>query len=193
MLAWAITGGSAPEREVPFLRSELRVGSWALASDACSFDGGGIAATMTPGLTARSASTAGPCLYVPEGPHSDEPSFHYTVGLTARQQPEVIVYSLPYESGHGMLNAIAEQVLAGDSLREGEVVSGLPLEAPEIRTFAVTRRRDPLGLATSRYGDAVAVRQVVFPDKDGRWPWQERADRPWLTPLLFDPPSGSAG
>ncbi len=76
-------------------------------------------------------------LYIPEGPDTtDEPSFHYTVGLTARQEPELIVYSLPYESGHGMLNAIAEQVTAGHTLREGEPVPGLPPDAPEIRTFA---------------------------------------------------------
>lgn len=130
-------------------------------------------------------------LHIPAGPDIDEPSFHYTVGLTARQEPELIVYSLPHEAGHGMLNAVAEQVLGGHKLRDGQPVPGLPLEAAEIRTFAATRLHDPLGLATSRYGHAVAVRQVVFPDEQGRWPWEQSADRPWLTPLLFDPPTAS--
>lgn len=132
-------------------------------------------------------------IYVPEGPEIDEPSFHYTVGLTARQRPELIVYSLPYESGHGMLNAIAEQLTGGQTLRDGEPVVGLPDEAPVITTFAAVRLQDPLGLATSRYGDGVSVRQVVFADKDGHWPWEDAADRPWLTPMLFDPPARDEG
>ena len=132
-------------------------------------------------------------VYVPEGPDIDEPSFHYTVGLTARHRPELIVYSVPYESGHAMLNAIAEQMAAGQPLHDGEPVVGLPAEAPAIITFAAVRLRDPLGLATSRYGDGVTVRQVVFTDKNGRWPWEQGADRPWLTPMLFDPPARDAG
>ncbi len=129
-----------------------------------------------------------PVLRVPEGPDVDEPLFHYTVGLTAKEQPELIVYSLPYDVGHDVLNSVAEQVLAGHELRDDEPVPGLPAEAPELRTFATTSLQDPLGLATSRYGDAVKVRQVVLPDKHGRWPWEQSADRPWLTPLLFVPP-----
>ena len=127
-------------------------------------------------------------LYVPAGPETDEPSFHYTVGLTAASAPELLVYSLPREVGHDVLNAIAQQVHDGHSLRDDEPVPGLPAEAAEFRTFAVARLHDPLGLATSRYGEAVKVRQVVFPDRDGRWPWEAGADRPWLTPLLFEPP-----
>ena len=132
-------------------------------------------------------------LYIPEGPDTDEPSFHYTVGLTAKEQPELIVYSLPYEVGHDALNAVAEQVRDGLTLRDNEPVPGLPAEAPEFRTFAATSLRDPLGLATSRYGDAVRVRQVIFRDRHGRWPWEQDADRPWLTPLLFDPPRHNHG
>lgn len=127
-------------------------------------------------------------LQVPEGPDLDEPSFHYTVGLTAKAQPELIVYSLPDEVGQDVLNAVAEQVLAGRELRDGEAVPDLPPEAPELRTFAVTSLRDPLGLATARYGDSVKVRQVVFADRHGRWPWEKDADRPWLSPMLFPPP-----
>lgn len=128
-------------------------------------------------------------LYIPEGPDNDEPSFHYTVGLTARQHPELIVYSLPYRTGQDMLNAVAEHTAAGLGLRDGQPVPGLPAAVPEVRTYTATRLRHPLGFATARYGDAVTVRQVVFPDRNGRWPWQQGADRPWLTPLLFDPPT----
>lgn len=119
---------------------------------------------------------------------SESVGFQFTVGLTERGLPEVIVYGLGAEVGHYSLNVLAERLAEGERFTDGQVISGLVEGDYRFQLWDATRLRDPLGLASFMYGDDLSVRQLVVPDLDDRLPWELGYERPDLQPLLFDKP-----
>lgn len=108
-------------------------------------------------------------------PGDDEaPGFSFTVGLWhSFEQPEVIVFGLPDEVAHELLNGIADDADDGKQFLAGQKHDGLLVGYP-VRFFALPqeRYRDYLGVACWAYeGDAFPAVQLVWPDKQGRWPW----------------------
>lgn len=103
------------------------------------------------------------------------PGFSFTVGLWETfQQPEVLVFGLAEEVAHDLLNALADEAaedrkfLAGT--RHDDVLVGYP-----VRFLDVPKARydDYLGSAVWAYeGDGFPCVQLVWPDKQGRWPWE---------------------
>jgi hypothetical protein len=111
-------------------------------------------------------------VHVPED--EDGPGFSFTVGLWHTfQQPEVVVFGLAEDVAHDLLNAIADEAaddrkFLADS-RHDDVLVGYP-----VRFFAVPKSsyEDVLGSAVWAYeGDDFPAVQLVWPDKQGRWPW----------------------
>lgn len=108
----------------------------------------------------------------------DEPGsgFTYTVGLTARDLPELWLGTLTPQQAGGVLNAAARMLIDGD----------LPLEAGEVDLgFSVPfRLRGPVDTAEAHVGVAsqmhplslVTVWQVLWPDAAGRWPDEPEYD-----------------
>jgi hypothetical protein len=104
----------------------------------------------------------------------DGPGFSFTVGLWhSFEQPEVIVFGLEDELAADLLNAIADEASEDrkylDGTRHDDVLVGYP-----VRFVAVPRERyrDFLGLAIwAHESDAFPCVQLVYPDKQGRWPW----------------------
>lgn len=104
-----------------------------------------------------------------------DPGWNYTVGLTARGKPELIVFGLPPKSGHGVL---ANAVRRLDDIRDGAVLDGIA------SGFPMAFRGIPAAKANERflvqaghyYGRAVPVIQVVWPDHKGLFPWQHGCD-----------------
>lgn len=97
--------------------------------------------------------------------------FSYTVGLTDKGLPELAVYGLDPVTGGAILNGVAQRMIDTGELRggerlEGELAGGLPL--------AVIDMADTGDLTTVRrvYGAVLAARQIVWPDPQGRMPWE---------------------
>lgn len=110
-----------------------------------------------------------------------EPSFAYTVGLTGRGHPELLIAGLDPPTSARVLNTVARS--AGDV----PLNPGLRLDNPPGCPLEVVRVDAPgeiLLAAAQLYGPGVEALQLVYPDDDGGWPWDVhyRADR-WPQPL----------
>ncbi len=104
----------------------------------------------------------------------DAPCYSYTVGMPhSFEQPEVIVFGLPREIAADLLDAVADEAadgaaFAADGQRDG-LLHGYP-----VKFVAVPRTCYREYLATAVWAhesEDFACLQVVWPDKQGRWPW----------------------
>lgn len=129
------------------------------------------------------------------GGDETSPPFAYTVGLAAVQRPEFLIFGLPPEIAHTLLNDLAKVALAGQEFAHGDIVhnliSGYPVTMVEIA--------DPgehLTMANRLYQPAedvqVSALQVVFPDKESRFPWEPDSNVATV-PLLGPAPDESDG
>ena len=105
------------------------------------------------------------------GDQGGRPPFAYTVGLTARGRPELVVSGKSPPAAHELLEA----VLAGDAPRPGHRYD-LPV-GPSLQVVRVTSPARRLTVATALYGDRVSADQLVWADGRGRWPWETRHGR----------------
>lgn len=113
--------------------------------------------------------------------------FCYTVGLTGKGLPELAIYGLDLNTGGGILNGLAQRMVDRGELRggerlEGELEGGLPL--------AVIDMGDTSELAAVRrfYGAVLAARQIVWPDPQGRMPWEDWSCSDEAQPINSNPP-----
>jgi hypothetical protein len=107
---------------------------------------------------------------------SAQSSRAFTLGLWHTQkQPEIVVLGLPEELAERVLELVIDDVedgvfCAADQKREG-LVHGYPVWFGRV-TRAQVQALLPEIVHT--YGSAdVPVLQLVYPDKQGRWPWDE--------------------
>lgn len=127
-------------------------------------------------------------------PDAVGPGFAYTIGLQERfGHPEVIVVGLPTALAHRLINEVGEAIRMGSRYAAGQRYDDV------LREHAVTFRAVPdyqlaayCGSAQRHYkGHALRVVQLIYPDRQGKWPWAEdvtptfRAGQPVLadTPL----------
>ena len=108
-----------------------------------------------------------------------------TAGLTASGLPELVVLGLPAEVAHALLDELARRLLAGEDPDDGAPLPDL-LEGPAPVLLTVTTPVDG-SPAAGLYGELVRMRQLVWPDPEGRLPWHEGADTA-AQPLLGTPP-----
>jgi hypothetical protein len=131
-------------------------------------------------------------------PTEDAPGvcFAYTVGLTGRHHPEVMmVGNVPFEVSQAILNHVARDVLAG-TLRvtpgdrlDGYLQGDLP---PLVAAGPVAAQGDTgnIGVARRIYGPVARAVQLVWPGPDGRYPWDldyDDGSQPVLGPHDPDP------
>ena len=106
----------------------------------------------------------------------DGPAFSFTVGLYYQfQQPEVIAFGLPEEVAEQLLNALTDEADDGKRFLHGETHDGLLVGYP-VRFVDVPedRVRDYCDTAHWAYGgEHFRCVQLVWPDKEKRWPWQD--------------------
>lgn len=119
----------------------------------------------------------------------DRYPFAYTVGLARAGHPEFIVFGLPHEVAHEILNDIGFRVLRDEhTFRPGDTVHQLVRDFP-VRLIAVTDSWKLLTISNHLYGNpdgCLPALELVFPDPDGRWPWEEGstvASLPLLGPV----------
>jgi hypothetical protein len=125
------------------------------------------------------------------------PPLSYSVGFTkSLGQPEVINLGLPRETGHEVINALYAQCADGLEIFDGQRIDSLFAGYP-----CIMRPVDESWLIQSYFASALwfhrtqmgsglkNVFQMVWPDADGRFPWEEDcAD--WVKveqPAMYEP------
>lgn len=117
-------------------------------------------------------------------PRDDEgPGFSYTVGLTAVDHPELLTFSLPLAVAESVLNDLSSEVLAGKPIRPCERRDNL-LEGYEITFLPIPDPLDWIMQAQNAYPETrVSALQVVWPDKQHRYPWHDDFAHPQAQPV----------
>ncbi|MEW6493544.1 MAG: DUF4262 domain-containing protein [Cyanobacteriota bacterium] len=126
------------------------------------------------------------------GVEADEtsPGFAYSIGLWHHfQHPEIILFGLPYEVMGRIINIIGDQVKAGTRFEAGkpyyEILENYPCV---FETVASAQIGNFLCWARWFYGyqDQFPALQGFWPDKAGKFPWDEGFDSKFLPyqPLL---------
>lgn len=111
----------------------------------------------------------------------------YTVGLTGQGFPELVLFGLPPQTAQAVLGTVVEKVKAGEQFTNGQemhdVVAGFPVMVIEVADA------EELLVAQAFVGPdrAVTAWQVVFPDAQGLWPWDEGSRVSGQT-VLGEPP-----
>lgn len=100
------------------------------------------------------------------------PPWAYTVGLTPRGRPELVVTGLPVSRASRLLNDVAAHVLHAAAPAAGEQIA---LQGgPVIEIVEVAEPAAHLQVAIELYGPGVRALQVVHADDRGHWPWELR-------------------
>ncbi|MBC9006800.1 DUF4262 domain-containing protein [Micromonospora aurantiaca (nom. illeg.)] len=101
--------------------------------------------------------------------------FAYTVGLTAHDYPELITAGLPPEVAHSLLNDLARRVYdTAERFTHGQRLSDVIAGYDAIIIDGPPTDELLPGLAISRYGrDRIRLQQMVWPDQQGRFPWDD--------------------
>ena len=97
------------------------------------------------------------------------PAWAYTIGLTPRGRPELVVTGLPLLRATWLLNTVAPYVLETAVPLPGEEVlveGGLLMEV-----VGVTEPAAHLVAAVELYGLQLRALQLVYADDRGHWPW----------------------
>lgn len=116
----------------------------------------------------------------------DTPAFAYTIGLTERRHPELLVTGRMGEESADMLRLLAHFVLDhGDRLVPGEVVE---LRERKVYLAPLDEPREVLLMAARVYSWRVTALQAVWADDSGRFPWEQRPPDVLTQPLYGTPP-----
>lgn len=105
--------------------------------------------------------------------------FSYTSGLWVNaRQPEVIMFSMKREIAHDVFWDLFRDAQAGQGLKQGVQTDQVFANFPAY-VFPVAKRyyREYLGWNRWLYaGDDFPCLQIVWPDRDGVFPWQAGFD-----------------
>lgn len=120
-----------------------------------------------------------------------EPAFAYTIGLVRNfDHPELIIVGLKYESMFGILDVCGVDVRNGRRFEDGKVYDDcLEGYAAIFRSVPKFEYRNYIGYACWFDGSwDIPVLQLIYPDKEGRWPWDEGVTPGflWQQPVLAD-------
>lgn len=107
-------------------------------------------------------------------PEDEEgPAFAYSVGLFhGFEHPEIVMFGLPLEDLHQIINVIGEEVEQGRRFSDGDVAAGILDQADVLfRKVAPEYYAEHFGRAQLFYqGDDFPVLQCLWPDHEGRFP-----------------------
>jgi hypothetical protein len=104
------------------------------------------------------------------------PAFAYSIGLSHNyEQPELICFGLDLQLMCGMINALRDRMADGETMRSGQRVSGLIKGFDcELRSVKKSEYAAYFGYALRYHeGDDFEALQIVWPDKQDRFPWDE--------------------
>lgn len=103
------------------------------------------------------------------------PGWNYTIGLTDRGKPELVVFGLPQRVGHDVLDNAVERL---DEIRDGAILDRIATAFPTaFREIPAVEANERFLIQAERfYGRVVPVIQLVWPDPTGLFPWQPGCD-----------------
>ena len=116
------------------------------------------------------------CHIIHVGVRDDEkgPGWSYSIGLFhSFEQPELIIFGLPWSSAETIINGLATRMKAGQQFSHGQTDSAV-LMHNDVRFILVpsAQYREYLGYALWFYGGKeFPTLQLVWPDKAGLFPW----------------------
>lgn len=100
--------------------------------------------------------------------------YGYSVGLTrSLGHPELVVTGLDDDTMQELINDVGEAIEKGATFKDGDVSSDF-LEGYDVmfRAVPAALRASHFAWADRFYGtDDFSVLQVVYPDRERRWPW----------------------
>ena len=110
----------------------------------------------------------------------DGPGFSYTTGFwSSARQPELIMFGMKSEIAHDVFWDLFHDAKAGRAVPTGVRASGVFANLPAYAfQVAVRHYSDNLGWSRWFYGgDDFPCLQIVWPDRAGRFPWENGFDR----------------
>ncbi|MGI6797038.1 DUF4262 domain-containing protein [Gordonia sihwensis] len=120
------------------------------------------------------------------------PPLTYTTGLTAHGRPELVMTGLPPDLAGILLDHAARAVVADPGFGPGSDVPARLRRPVRFRAIDVIDA-GALRLTRVVYGARFDAIQLVWPDDDGRYPWQSGYSIPArVQPLLGVPESEAA-
>jgi hypothetical protein len=121
-----------------------------------------------------------------------QPAYSYSVGFTkAFDHPEVIVFGLPSDVLHQIINTIGRAVRSGRRFSENEtsdeVLTGYVCA---FRTVAPAAESTYMPAVFDFYGHEVPALHCIWPDREGHFPWERgtSAEYRMLQPMLSEGP-----
>lgn len=116
------------------------------------------------------------------------PDFVYSIGLYQQfNHPEIICFGLKSELMSSMINNACDLIKQGDKLVPGELYSGF-LEGHNVQFLPVDNAfySDYLGYGSWYYDSNFPALQMVYPDLQGIFPWEDGFNPDWKfrQPLL---------
>ena len=124
--------------------------------------------------------------------------FAYTVGLTAKGLPDLVVTGVRDQPAAVLLNAVATELVAhGRRVRHGDSLD-LTGTGPRLELVELPQPDAHLFFAVDVYGAAVRGLQLVWADEGGTWPWERgfragQGGQPVLGPRAVSREPGSRG
>jgi len=118
-----------------------------------------------------------------------EPSFTYSIGINKVQnKPDVVILGLKTELAHSMVNNYKDRLLKGENFETGKYYSDF-LGDFKVCFVKVAKKHfeEYFGWGLWLHnGDNFEMLQMVWPTKDGVWPWhEEKSDLyKWAQPVL---------
>ncbi|GAC1425249.1 MAG: DUF4262 domain-containing protein [Burkholderiaceae bacterium] len=110
-------------------------------------------------------------------PDRSGPVFYYTVGLTARGLPELVVFGLDPETGQKALENIAGMLVEGMPPSDGTLLHNVLRNVPvTLRDIPDMKTQMHMRYASEFFPDGVRGMQVIWPDTAGHFPWQQDYD-----------------
>jgi Domain of unknown function (DUF4262) len=100
------------------------------------------------------------------------PPYSYTLGLTDRELPEVVITGLPHKRAADVLTWAASDLLGGGTLAPGKRIR--PGDGLLAEVVKVAEPGAHLDVAADLYGEQLAAVQLVYTDRQGHWPWDRR-------------------
>ena len=100
------------------------------------------------------------------------PPYSYTLGLTDRELPELVITGLPHKQAADELTRVAWDLLGGGTLAPGNrirMVDGLRGEIVKVAEPGAH-----LDVAADLYGQQLTALQIVYTDQHGHWPWDRK-------------------
>ncbi|WJK33145.1 DUF4262 domain-containing protein [Solwaraspora sp. WMMA2065] len=128
---------------------------------------------------------------LPDNDGDDEHGpFAYTVGLTRHGYPELVIAGLDPCIAHAILNTAAGRVYdRAERFTHGQHVNGLIAGYDTVIVDGHATDTLHPGTAFALYGrHRVRLQQIVWPNRHGRFPWDDGYEYPtWVQPLIAHP------